>query len=985
MHPIHRRFHAEELVRLRRAGEKRRYVAAQRRGRVDPNPHQIEAVTFALKRIPQGGCILADEVGLGKTIEAGLVIAQLLAEGKSRVLVIVPRPLLGQWQSELRDLFDIEVREAADDNVDLAAPGVFIAGREYAGGERGFERLRQAPPFDLCLIDEAHEVFAGIHRRYNKDGSYDEDSAHARTAHRVKELIGLAPVLLLTATPMQNSLDELWALVGYIDRTGTLLGDKPTFDELFKGEGGVGAEQASELQRRLKRVVQRTLRRDAMPYLERPFVGREARLYQYQMSAAEKALYDDVTEYLLEPELFAFRGSARKLLLIGFHRRMASSNAALAASLNGVATRLGRLLGHRPDEAAEDFDDLEEDEDPATAEAPGEEPAHTATPATPRVNEVAIQAELDRVESFIRRANALPADSKAEALVRVVGELLERPPDRRKLLVFTESLTTQSYLRDLLVEKTRLSEQDITLFRGVNDSPRAAAALRVWREEVEADMERHLRPSPTVAVRLALVHEFRTRSTVMIATEAGAKGLNLQFCDTIVNYDLPWNPQRIEQRIGRCHRYGQQRDVTVFNFLAEGNEAQQLTFEILSDKLDLFGKVLDKSNVVLQTPRSESSEALTSALGADFETEVRRIWERARSVDDVAAELRQLRDTMEERRRELDRTRERTIGLIEQRLDASVRQVFERIQDELAPSLQELDAELRNVLAAFLDAEEIPWGEGERGGRTVFHYDASPKLPKPLQNGGTVVIGGSRGLTGADPLHVGHPLIEAAVESARQQCAGEYRVRFRLQPSAPAALRKHRSSRGRLALTRIHYDGFEPEQRLRATAVFEDAEVLRPAEAALELLRQPCEDIAEFAQPLDVSAAHLDEVVDEELFEEQGRVADINQQGFEQAIDQLDQYLADRTLVLQRTKRQQSQRLAAAERRRDQSMGADSRANATKRVQQLEAEVEKAERQLAALASHEDETYQKWKHHAHQRRYAAPRGERLLSAEFVIE
>ena len=985
MHPIHRRFHAEDLVRLRRAGEKRRYVAAQRRGRVDPNPHQIEAVTFALKRIPQGGCILADEVGLGKTIEAGLVIAQLLAEGKSRVLVIVPRPLLGQWQSELRDLFDIEAHEAAGDNVDLAAPGVFIAGREYAGGERGFERLHQAPPFDLCLIDEAHEVFAGIHRRYNKNGSYDEDSPHARTAHRVKQLIGLAPVLLLTATPMQNSLDELWALVGYIDRTGTLLGDKPTFDELFKSEGGVGAEQASELQRRLKRVVQRTLRRDAMPYLERPFVGRQARLYPYQMSAAEKALYDDVTEYLLEPELFAFRGSARKLLLIGFHRRMASSNAALAASLNGVATRLGRLLGHRPDEAAEDFDDLEEDEDPAPAEAPGEGPAHTATPAIPRLDKAAIQEELDRVESFVRRANALPADSKAEALVRVVGELLERPPDRRKLLVFTESLTTQSYLRDLLVEKTRLSEQDITLFRGVNDSPRAAAALRVWREEVESNMERHLRPSPTVAVRLALVHEFRTRSTVMIATEAGAKGLNLQFCDTIVNYDLPWNPQRIEQRIGRCHRYGQQRDVTVFNFLAEGNEAQQLTFEILSDKLDLFGKVLDMSNVVLQTPRSESSEALTSALGADFETEVRRIWERARSVDDVAAELRQLRDTMEERRRELDRTRERTIGLIEQRLDASVRQVFERIQDELAPSLQELDDELRNVLAAFLDAEEIPWGEGERGGRTVFHYDASPKLPKPLQNGGTVVIGGSRGLTGADPLHVGHSLIEAAVQSARQQCAGEYRVRFRLQPSAPATLRKHRGSRGRLALTRIHYDGFEPEQRLRATAVFEDAEVLRPAEAALELLRQPCEDVAEFTHPLDVSAAHLDEVVDEELFEEQGRVADINQQGFEQAIDQLDQYLADRTLVLQRTKRQQSQRLAAAERRRDQSMGADSRANATKRVQQLEAEVERAEEQLAALANHQDETYEKWKNHAHQRRYAAPRGERLLSAEFVIE
>ena len=978
MHPIHRRFHAEELVRLRRAGEKRRYVAAQRRGRVDPNPHQIEAVTFALKRIPEGGCILADEVGLGKTIEAGLVIAQLLAEGKSRMLVIVPRPLLGQWQNELLDLFGVETLEAADGNVDVAAPGVFIAGREYAGGERGFERLRQAPPFDLCLIDEAHEVFAGIHRRYNKDGAYEEDSPYARTAHRVKQLIGLSPVLLLTATPMQNSLDELWALVGYIDRTGTLLGDKPTFDELFNGEAGVGAEQASELQRRLRQVVQRTLRRQAMPYLERPFVGREARLFPYRMSAAERALYDDVTEYLLEPELFAFRGSARKLLLIGFHRRMASSNAALAASLTGVAARLRQLLGRGAPDDAQDFDDLEEDaEDMALPEVPQAD--------IPRLDRAAVRAELDRVESFIHRANTLPADSKAEALVSVVKLVMDRPPDRRKVLVFTESLTTQSYLQDLLARKTPLTEQDITLFRGVNDSPRASAALRVWREEVEAETAQRLRPSPTVAVRLALVHEFCTRSTVMIATEAGAKGLNLQFCDTIVNYDLPWNPQRIEQRIGRCHRYRQQRDVTVFNFLAEDNEAQQLTFDILSNKLDLFGKVLNMTDEVLQTPRSDSSEALTSALGANFEAEVRRIWERARSIDDVVAELRHLRDTMEERRRELDRTRERTIGLIEQRLDASVRQVFERIQGELAPALKELDDELKNVLTAYLDAEEVPWGEGERRGRQVLHYGASPRLPKPFQSGGTVVIGGTRGLTGADPLHVGHPLVDEAVRSARHQCAGEFQVRFRLRPSAPAALRRHRGSRGRLALTRIRYDGFEPEERLRATAIFEDAEVLRPAEAALALLRQPCEDAAEFATPLKVSAAHLDEVVSEELFEEQGRVAAINQQGFEQAMAQLDQYLADRTLVLQRARRQQMQRLAAAQRRREHSVGADARAKAEVRVQQLEGEIEKAERQLAALASHEDDTYQKWKQHAHQRRYAVPTGERVLSAQFVIE
>src|SRR5262249_6465454 len=149
-----------------------------------------------------------------------------------------------------------------------------------------------------------------------------------------------------------------------------------------------------------------------------------------------------------------------------------------------------------------------------------------------------------------------------------------------------------------------------------------------------------------IAMRLALVHEFKTRSSVFISTEAGAKGLNLQFCDTIINYDLPWNPQRIEQRIGRCHPYGQERDVTVINCLASDNEAQRLTFEILSDKLDLFGDVLDMSDVVLHSPRSDRSEELATAIGPDFEAQLRRIWDRARSVQEVEQELRQLSESL---------------------------------------------------------------------------------------------------------------------------------------------------------------------------------------------------------------------------------------------------------------------------------------------------------------------------------------------------
>src|SRR5271167_4312476 len=133
-HPIQRRYLAEQLIRLRRADEQQRYAAAQRQGRIDPNPHQIDAVVFALKRIPEGGCILADEVGLGKTIEAGLVMAQLLAEGKRRILLIVPKSLLGQWQTELYSLFGIEAREGRTDPEAFAGDGVFVVHREFAGG-----------------------------------------------------------------------------------------------------------------------------------------------------------------------------------------------------------------------------------------------------------------------------------------------------------------------------------------------------------------------------------------------------------------------------------------------------------------------------------------------------------------------------------------------------------------------------------------------------------------------------------------------------------------------------------------------------------------------------------------------------------------------------------------------------------------------------------------------------------------------------------
>src|SRR3984893_14500828 len=364
MHAFNQRILAEDLVRVRRPDDRERYAAAQRQARIDPNPHQIDAVIFALRRLREGGCILADEVGLGKTIEAGLVIAQSRAEGAERVLLIVPKSLIGQWQNELFNLLGIQARE---DQTNFFAPGVYLVGREFAGSERGAELLGAVLPFDLVVIDEAHEIFAGLHKRYGRDGLYDETSDEALMAHRVRGFLRgragetatrSAPVLLLTATPMQNSLAELWGLVQYVEPTGTLLGDITTFRKVFCTEGDdrpLAPGEEHELQRRLATVLQRTLRRQAQEFLDRPFTQRRCRLYVYAMSDDERSLYDDVTEYLLQPTLYAFAGSQRRLLLIGFHRRMASSIPALAESLQNVATRLRRLQGDlRSDETAID-------------------------------------------------------------------------------------------------------------------------------------------------------------------------------------------------------------------------------------------------------------------------------------------------------------------------------------------------------------------------------------------------------------------------------------------------------------------------------------------------------------------------------------------------------------------------------------------------------------------------------------------------------
>ncbi len=1039
-HAIQRRWFAEQLVRLRRADERRRYTASQRRGHIDPNPHQIHAVIFALGRVREGGCILADEVGLGKTIEAGLVIVQLMAEGARRVLIIVPKTLQGQWQQELYTLFGIDVRHVSrkhgslETEEALVGGGVFLVGREWAGGEKGSAALQGAEPFDLCVIDEAHEIFAGLYKRYDRFGVYQPASKHAQMAGRVKELLTGTPVLLLTATPIQNSLAELWGLVQYVEPTGTLLGDVRTFRQVFcdGDDRKLVAGQDQELRQRIATVCRRTLRRQAQEFMEKPFVDRRARLFEYTMAPEEKALYDDLTQFLMDPLLVAFRGNHRRLLILVFHRQMASSVKALAASLRNVAKRLRKMLELTPIEAlAADAEatvgDLEEDLE-ATEVDDG------APPASNRV-----QAELARVEELIERADALPRDSKADAMIKAVKLVFaraERGEGKGKIVIFTESLTTQEYIRELLMSRSPggggLADADVTLFRGQNSGPRVRAAVERWKQDVGNAIPAYNRPSRAVAVRMALVHEFRTRSRIFVSTEAGAKGLNLQFCDTLMNYDLPWNPQRIEQRIGRCHRYSQTHDVTVINFLASDNEAQRLTFEILSQKLDLFGTVLAASDDVLHEPRTRTPETIVNAMSVDFETRLERIYERSRSYDRLLDELRELRETIGSKRDRYEKELARTKNLIESQFDEAVSRKFRQIQQELSATLAELDRDADRVLRAYLEAVDIPFERTEHEGLVRFDIAPCPRLPAGLTDGLTVTVGESRGASGAESgetapggrdlgetglgetglsetglsetLYLGHPLLEAAVAEAREATRRQavsrqaaYRhtpyqpFRVELRPAADQrteeldqALAARRGQRGRLVGLKVRYQGFEPVERLIPVAVMETSGEILPLEAASALLTLEPTDIEVVPETLELDDEDVEDAIEEALFIDQHAVAAGEQQRFDRSIAQLERSVDDRVLVLRRQLRGVEKTLKAALRKRDTVMGADARTAVEKDVRGLQSQVDTLEAEIRRLQARDDPDYEKWHRQAHRRRYAEPMVERILDVDFVL-
>ena len=536
----HAKYFAYELTKKISADDIGKLTASLQDAKVDLNPHQVEAALFAFKSPLSKGALLADEVGLGKTIEAGIILSQKWAERKRKLLIIAPANLRKQWNQELLDKFYLPsiILEAKSFNKKIKdgkrnpfeQTEIVICSFQFARSKE--IEIRQVM-WDMVIIDEAHRL-RNVYKPSNKIGKSIKDSfSHCKK-------------VLLTATPLQNSLLELYGLVSIIDDYA--FGDLKSYKNQYSRLIDNGSYE--DLKARLKPVCQRTLRKQVLEYIN--YTNRIALVEEFSPYPEEAELYDLVSGYLQKDNLYALPNSQRQLMTLILRKLLASSTFAIQGTLEGLTKRLESILEKQEvaleDDISENFELYEEVKDEWDEEN-GEEENEILTPETI----AAIQEEKEELKRFAELAKTIQANSKGDKLQKALKkgfEKLEELGAARKAIIFTESRRTQEYLRGILEKNGYKGE--IVLFNGMNTDNKSKQIYKQWIEKHKGTDR--ITGSRTADMRQALVDCFRNEATIMIATEAAAEGINLQFCSLVVNYDLPWNPQRIEQRIGRCHR-----------------------------------------------------------------------------------------------------------------------------------------------------------------------------------------------------------------------------------------------------------------------------------------------------------------------------------------------------------------------------------------------------------------------------------------------
>ena len=700
--PYHLKYYIQEITKQYPSGDLQKFARSLMNARVDLNPHQIEAALFAFKSPFSRGAILADEVGLGKTIEAGILLSQKWAEKKRRILIILPSNLRKQWNQELLEKFYLPsvILETKNFNKELKTDidnpfdrkdEITLCSYHFARNKAEFI---QRVSWDLVVIDEAHRL-RNVYKPDNKIGN------------AIKNAISRAPKVLLTATPLQNNLLELYGLVSLIDEQ--VFGDLKSYKAQFSRPSDA---EFDDLKERISPLCQRTLRKQILEYIR--YTKRIPITQEFVPTPKEEELYEEVSAYLQRDELYALPKSQRHLMTLILRKLLASSSFAISNTLARLVERLEQTLkGARfiGEEIIDESDYEEYQEMKDEWDVIDEEEEELVLTTQDKIN---IKAELEALRSYHKLALSIQHNAKGEALNKALDKgfkQLKKLGAREKAIIFTESVRTQNYLFELLSKNPDFNNK-IVLFNGSNNDEKSRVIYQEYLEKYAGSDK--IAGSKTADMRSALVDYFKNEGVLMIATEAAAEGINLQFCSLLVNYDLPWNPQRIEQRIGRCHRYGQEFDVVVVNFLNKKNAADKRVFELLNDKFKLFNGIFGASDEVLGTLES----------GVDFEKRIVAIYQKCRTTHEIQLSFDDLQREMEQNiDSKIDETKQKLLEHFDE-------EVHEKLRVNLEESTKYLDTSQQYLLRAtkFLLGEKAIFDDKE----LKFSLTEAPEADIPL-------------------------------------------------------------------------------------------------------------------------------------------------------------------------------------------------------------------------------------------------------------
>jgi superfamily II DNA or RNA helicase len=669
---------------------------------VDLNPHQVRAALFALQSPLSKGVILADEVGLGKTIEAGLVIAQKWAEKKRNILLIVPAFLRKQWENELREKFYLPTRilDSKGDGSPFENTGeILICSYQFAAQRAQYLQKN----WDLVVIDEAHRM-RNVYKSSNKQ------------ARAISDALEGSPKILLTATPLQNNLLEIYGLVSVIDPY--IFGDEASFKDQFV----LSRDEESRnntLKKRIAPLIIRTLRKQVKEYI--PFTKRIALTHEFVPDDDEQRLYESVSAYLQRDDLAALPNSQRQLITLLLRKLLASSSFAITHTLRGMVERLDKEAGPR-----HLLEEIDSDQLDAIDEELKERLQSTLPDLDARGQKEKIRKEAQELRSYLELAEKIRKNNKGEALLIALEEALKKANElgaAHKAVIFTESTRTQTYLYEHLSANGYSGQ--IVRINGSNNEPDSKAIYQAWLESKDSKSKPSSR---AVEMKGALVDHFRKSATILLATEAAAEGVNLQFCSLIINYDLPWNPQRVEQRIGRCHRYGQKHDVVVVNFVNTRNEADKRVFELLREKFKLFDGVFGASDEILGAIES----------GIDIEMRIHGVYQTARTTEQIQSAFDEIQRELDEQIQiNLQQTRRHLLD----HFDEDVTSLLKFQQNETTTTLSQREKWLHSLIASELGLENISsvfkipgystpctfsWQESQKTGAHFLREDDPP-------------------------------------------------------------------------------------------------------------------------------------------------------------------------------------------------------------------------------------------------------------------